>query len=425
VYHELEESEEEADALKGAAGALRNVAILHANAGKDADAAQAYKNSAALYQEVAKIYGESGYRESQADALKGAADALRNAAIIHTDADNHAAAVATYENSVALLQEVAKIYGELEDKRRRQARTLHSAAFLLHCVALSHTNAGNHAAAVATYEKSVALYQEVAKIHGALKDRTSDRINEAGALQSAAFLLHCVALSYTKVLNHQGAAQAREKRDALQKEAAELYGAFGTREGKERAARKVVQPKLYCLELSRTDIDNQEDAVVIYENIATLYQKRSKILGESGHRERHALKGAADALRSAAILHANAGNRAKSADLYLSSAKVYHGLEEYIEEADALKGAESALYYAALSHTNADNHADAAKAHEKLAALYQETAEIYGALGGRESQADGLKSAADALRNAAISHARAGNHADAAKAHEKRNALYQ
>jgi tetratricopeptide (TPR) repeat protein len=84
IYHGLEKSIEEVDALKSAARALLIAAVSHSRLGNHAGAIDCNTKSAALYQRCAQIYGVLRDGENQADALLGASIALSNAARSHS-----------------------------------------------------------------------------------------------------------------------------------------------------------------------------------------------------------------------------------------------------------------------------------------------------------------------------------------------------
>jgi hypothetical protein len=203
IYHGLEKSIEEVDALKSAASALRSAAALHSRLGNHAGAIDCYTASAALYQRCAQIYGVSEAGESQADALESAADALHDAAISHFQLHNHAGAIDCYTASAALYQRCAQIYG-VSEAGESQADALKSAADALHDAAISHFQLHNHAGAIDCYTASAALYQRCAEMYHVLADSES----QAEALQGAALALRNAARSHSQLGNHEAAEEA-------------------------------------------------------------------------------------------------------------------------------------------------------------------------------------------------------------------------
>jgi tetratricopeptide (TPR) repeat protein len=212
-------------ALQTAAYTLSSAAFSHTDADNHADAAKAHENSAALYQGAAKIYGASRKKiygtssniKKRVEALWDAANALYSAAASHTRAGHQADAAKAYEKCTALNQEVAQIFGELED-RERQAAALKSAVRALSSAASLHTNVGSHTDAAKAHEKLAALYQETAEIYGALRNIKK----RSEALWDAANALFSAALSHTDAGNHAAAAKAHEKRTALGQEVVKI-----------------------------------------------------------------------------------------------------------------------------------------------------------------------------------------------------------
>jgi tetratricopeptide (TPR) repeat protein len=210
MYHGLGKSIEEADALKSAASALRNAAVVHFQLlRKHADAIDCYTASAALSQRCAKMYHVSGKSREEADALKSAAEALHDAAISHFQLGNYADAIDCNTESAALFQSCAEMYGLLEAPTEK-ACALKGAASALRNAAVSHSQLGNYEAAAKATRESAELYQSCAKVyHGLGKSR-----EEADALKSAAGALSSLASLHTLADNHAAAAQAYEKRAA-------------------------------------------------------------------------------------------------------------------------------------------------------------------------------------------------------------------
>jgi tetratricopeptide (TPR) repeat protein len=200
-------------ALNAAAYTLSSAAFSHTDAGNHAAATKAYEKRATLEQEAAGIYGALGYRERQADALQSAARALYFVASSHTRLGNHAVAAATYENTAALHQEAAGIYGALGGSEK-QAHALQSAANALCLAADSHTDAGNHADSAKAHEKSAASYQEAAEVYSTLEDSEKQEV----ALRTAVNVLCLAADSHYRLGNHEAAEEATRESARLRTE---------------------------------------------------------------------------------------------------------------------------------------------------------------------------------------------------------------